>query len=67
MPNHLTPEELSEALGINRADVVQICVEESVPIYNGRVDKTLFVHSLAASGRPVPERAQTLLEPAAAG
>ena len=42
MPNHLTPEELSREFGIDRAEVIRICVEESVPVYHGRIDKTLF-------------------------
>ena len=47
MANHLTPDELSEALGLQRKQVVRLCVETSVPIYNGRIDKTLFVRSVA--------------------
>ena len=42
MPNHLTPEELSREFGIDRAEVIRICVEEHVPVYHGRIDKTLF-------------------------
>jgi hypothetical protein len=42
MPNHLTPEELSREFGIDRAEVIRICVEECVPVYHGRIDKTLF-------------------------
>jgi hypothetical protein len=42
MANHLTPEELSKELGINRDDVIRLCVEEGVPIYHGKIDKTLF-------------------------
>lgn len=67
MPNHLTPEELSEALGMDRGDVVKICIEESVPIYNGRIDKMLFIHSIAASGRDMPASAHAFLQPAGAG
>lgn len=66
MPNHLTPEELSEALGMDRGDIVRICIEEAVPIYNGRVDKTLFIQSLAASGRAVPTAAESMLQAAGA-
>jgi hypothetical protein len=62
--NHLTPTELSEALGLDSKEVVRICVEESVPIYNGRIDKTLFAHSLMAVGHPVSENARALLQPA---
>ena len=42
MANHLTPEELSELFGMKREDVVRLCHEQHVPIYNGKVDKTLF-------------------------
>ncbi|HUY71927.1 MAG TPA: hypothetical protein VMV08_06765 [Gaiellaceae bacterium] len=42
MPNHLTPDELSKEVGIDRAEVIRICVEEHVPIYQGKIDKTLF-------------------------
>ena len=42
MPNHLTPEELSREFGIERSEVIRICVEEHVPVYHGRIDKTLF-------------------------
>ena len=63
MANHLTPAELSEALGLESQEIVRICVEESVPIYNGRIDKTLFAHSLMAAGHPVSETARALLQP----
>jgi hypothetical protein len=48
MANHLTPDELSEELGINRDDVIRLCVEEGVPIYQGKIDKTLFQAQLKA-------------------
>ena len=50
MANHLTPEELSEEVGIERDEVVRICVEEHVPIYQGKIDKTLFTAQLQAIG-----------------
>ena len=50
MANHLTPEELAKELGMERDDVVRICVEEGVPIYQGKIDKTLFQASLEAVG-----------------
>ncbi|HEY2326415.1 MAG TPA: hypothetical protein VGH52_02920 [Gaiellaceae bacterium] len=50
MANHLTPEELSKEVGIEREEVVRICVEESVPIYQGKIDKTLFQAQLQALG-----------------
>jgi hypothetical protein len=51
--NHLTPEELSKELGIDRQEVIRVCVEESIPIYQGKNDKTLFQAQLEAlrSGR----------------
>ena len=51
MANHLTPEELSKELGIERQEVIRVCVEEGVPIYQGKIDKTLFQAQLAGDGR----------------
>ena len=48
MANHLTPEELSEELGIDREEVIRVCMQESVPIYQGKIDKTLFQSQLEA-------------------
>ena len=42
MANHLTPEELSKEVGMERAEVIRICHEEHVPIYQGKIDKSLF-------------------------
>ena len=42
MANHLTPEELSKELGLDRQEVIRVCVEEGVPIYHGKIDKYLF-------------------------
>ena len=42
MANHLTPEELSKELGLDRQEVIRVCVEEGVPIYQGKIDKYLF-------------------------
>ncbi len=42
MANHLTPDELSKEVGIDRDEVIRICLEEHVPIYQGKIDKTLF-------------------------
>ena len=50
MANHLTPEELAKETGIDRDEVIRICVEEGVPIYHGKIDKTLFAASLEAVG-----------------
>jgi hypothetical protein len=50
MPNHLTPEELSKELGLERTEVIRVCVEEGIPIYQGKIDKTLFQAQLEAIG-----------------
>ena len=50
MPNHLTPDELAKETGIDREEIIRICIAEGVPIYHGKVDKTLFQASLDAVG-----------------
>jgi hypothetical protein len=50
MANHLTPEELSKELGIDRQEVIRVCVQEGVPIYHGKIDKYLFQAQLQALG-----------------
>jgi hypothetical protein len=47
--NHLTPEELSKELGIDRDEVIRLCIEEAIPIYQGKIDKSLFQAQLEAS------------------
>jgi hypothetical protein len=42
MPNHLTPEEIAAEHGIEREDVIRFCLERDVPVFQGRIDKTLF-------------------------
>ena len=37
-----------QELGIDRQEVIRLCIEESVPIYQGKIDKTLFAAQLAA-------------------
>jgi len=55
MANHLTPDELSREVGIDRDEVIRICVEEHVPIYQGKIDKSLFQAQLQALGAmPAP-------------
>jgi len=62
MAHHFTPAELADQLQMERQEVIGKCVEMGVPIYHGRIDRTLFetsLRSVAASppGRPSP-RAQ---------
>jgi hypothetical protein len=55
---HLTPTELAEEVNMKRREVISKCMEMGVPIFNGRIDKTLFLSSLrqltdqAASKQP---------------
>jgi hypothetical protein len=42
MANHLTPDELSKEYGMKREDVIKLCHEQAVPIYHGKIDKSLF-------------------------
>jgi hypothetical protein len=60
MANHLTPDELSEALGISRKTLFKLCAQEGVPVFHGRIDKTLFIQSMTAAGHRLPEGIQTL-------
>ncbi len=46
MANHLTPTELARESGLERRDVIAKCMELGVPIFQGRIDKTLFTASL---------------------
>jgi hypothetical protein len=56
MANHLTPSELAYESGLDRTDVIAKCMELGVPIFGGKIDKTLFRASIDASGRaPEPE------------
>ena len=52
MPNHITPDELSKELGIDRQEVIRVCLQEGIPIYHGKIDKTLFQAQLEALGSP---------------
>jgi hypothetical protein len=53
LANHLTPTELAEEAGMDRREVISKCMEMGVPIFQGRIDKTLFLASLKESqGQP---------------
>ena len=49
MANHLTPAELADELHMKRQEIIGKCVEMGVPIFRGRIDKSLFQSSLAAT------------------
>jgi len=55
---HLTPTELADELHMKRRDVIDKCMQMGVPIFNGRIDKTLFVSSMRRFTRR-PNQAQT--------
>ncbi|MFN8130702.1 MAG: hypothetical protein U0R70_04050 [Solirubrobacteraceae bacterium] len=56
MPNHLTPTELAREAGLDRREVISKCMELGVPIFQGRIDKTLFLSNLQAES-PLTEQA----------
>jgi hypothetical protein len=51
MSVHLTPTELAKESGLHRRRVITLCLEFGVPIFDGKIDKTLFLSSLEASRR----------------
>ena len=51
MANHLTPTELADEVNMKRREVISKCMEMGVPIFQGRIDKSLFVTSLRSSPR----------------
>lgn len=46
MANHLTPSELAEELHMKRQEVIGKCMQMGIPIFHGRIDKSLFETSL---------------------
>lgn len=46
MANHLTPSELADQLKMKRQEVIGKCVEMGVPIFHGRIDRSLFEASM---------------------
>ena len=46
MAIHLTPTELAREAGMHRREVIVKCMELQVPIFQGRIDKTLFLSAL---------------------
>jgi hypothetical protein len=49
LANHLTPTELAREAGMDRREVISKCMEMGVPIFQGKIDKTLFLASLKQS------------------
>ncbi len=46
MAIHLTPTELAREAGLDRREVIEKCMEMGVPIFQGRIDKTLFMATI---------------------
>lgn len=42
MRNHVTPEQLAKSAALDEQTVLRFCIERSIPIYRGRVDRSLF-------------------------
>jgi hypothetical protein len=51
MANHLTPTELARESGLGRREVLSKCMELGVPIFQGRIDKSLFLANLRVAHR----------------
>jgi hypothetical protein len=51
MAIHLTPTELGREAGMHRREVIAKCMELGVPIFQGRIDKTLFLSSMKEAQR----------------
>ena len=58
MAIHLTPTELAREAGLDRREVIRKCMEMGVPIFEGRIDKTLFLTSLRQQSQQQPHAAQ---------
>jgi hypothetical protein len=57
MAIHLTPTELAREAGLDRREVITKCMELGVPIFEGRIDKTLFLGSLRQQATQVEQQA----------
>jgi len=58
MAIHLTPTELARESDMDRREVITKCLEMGVPIFDGRIDKTLFSASLKQYSGAVRATAQ---------
>ena len=58
MAIHLTPTELAREAGLDRREVIARCLEMGVPIFDGRIDKTLFLANLKQYLDAAPVAAQ---------
>jgi hypothetical protein len=49
MAIHLTPTELARESGLERREVISKCMQLGVPIFQGRIDKTLFLATVVSA------------------
>jgi hypothetical protein len=47
--NHLTPSELADELHMKRQEVIGKCMQMGIPIFHGRIDRSLFETSLRST------------------
>lgn len=59
MANHLTPSELADQLHMDQQEVIGKCVQMGIPIFHGRIDRTLFETSLRSIGGAQSSRPAT--------
>jgi hypothetical protein len=55
MANHFTPEELAEELGMETAQIIRLCVNEGIPIYKGKIDRSLLAAVMKSKGLSLPQ------------
>ncbi|MGE4426076.1 MAG: hypothetical protein AB7G37_06470 [Solirubrobacteraceae bacterium] len=53
MANHLTPEELADARGVDRTEIIAMCIQHGVPIYQGKIDRWLYEVAVRGQTPPV--------------
>jgi hypothetical protein len=56
MANHLTPAEIADLVGLSEKEVLRLCFEHAVPVWHGRIDKTLFAAACQVSLQAEAER-----------
>lgn len=56
MANHFTPTELAKEFGMSEGDIIRFCLQESIPIYKGKIDRSLLTVVMKARGVQTVER-----------
>jgi len=55
MANHFTPEELAKEFGTDTRELIQFCLREGIPIYKGKIDRSLLTAVMRAKGVELPK------------